>query len=80
MLREAIWIQLTANDCCVVSHFGAFVRLTIVISFTVSDGDQNLLLLTYQPEGMRITQPIFIEVLCFRFNFFEISRALFFYF
>ena len=80
MLRETIWIQLTANDCCVVSHFCAFVKLTIVISFTVSDGDQNLLLLTYQPEGMRITQPIFIEVLCIRLNLFEISRAVFFYF
>lgn len=80
MLREAIWIQLTANDCCVVSHFCAFVRLTIVISFSVSDGDQNLLLLTYQPEGKTMTQPISIEVLCFRLNFFEISRAVFFYF
>ena len=76
MLREAILIQLTANDCCVVSHFCAFVKLTIAISFTVSDGDQNLLLLTYQPEGKTMTRPI----LCFRLNFSEISRAVFFYF
>ena len=51
--------------------FCVFVKLTIVISFTVSDGDQNVLLLTYQPEGKRI-----FYVLCFRVNFSEISRAV----